>query len=134
MARKLVREGGAQIKETMEDLLNGKAFHTEIDEQIVFNQLDYQENAVWSLLLASGYLRVDHFLINEDRGTTEYDLVLTNKEVRLMFERMIRNWFSEFTPAYDTFIKALLLGDKKAMNQYMNRTALALKGTKLWLA
>ncbi len=125
MARKLVREGGAQIKETMEDLLNGKAFHTEIDEQIVFNQLDYQENAVWSLLLASGYLRVDHFLINEDRGTTEYDLVLTNKEVRLMFERMIRNWFSEFTPAYDTFIKALLLGDKKAMNQYMNRTALA---------
>ncbi len=125
LAGKLVREGGAQIKETMEDLLNGKAFHTEIDEQIVFNQLDYQENAVWSLLLASGYLRVDHFLINEDRGTTEYDLVLTNKEVRLMFERMIRNWFSEFTPAYDTFIKALLLGDKKAMNQYMNRTALA---------
>ena len=125
LAKKLVREGGAQIKETMEDLLNGKAFHTEIDEQIVFNQLDYQENAVWSLLLASGYLRVDHFLINEDRGTTEYDLVLTNKEVRLMFERMIRNWFSEFTPAYDTFIKALLLGDKKAMNQYMNRTALA---------
>ena len=125
LAKKLVREGGAQIKETMEDLLNGKTFHTEIDEQIVFNQLDYQENAVWSLLLASGYLRVDHFLINEDRGTTEYDLVLTNKEVRLMFERMIRNWFSEFTPAYDTFIKALLLGDKKAMNQYMNRTALA---------
>ena len=40
MARKLVREGGAQIKETMEDLLNGKAFHTEIDEQIVFNQLE----------------------------------------------------------------------------------------------
>lgn len=75
--------------------------------------------------MASGYLRVKQFFMNEERGREEYDLVLTNKEVRLMFERMIRDWFSEFTPAYNTFIKALLLGDKKAMNTYMNRVALA---------
>lgn len=125
LAGKLLREGSPQIKETMGELLKGKPFHTEIDEQIVFNQLDYQESAVWSLLLASGYLRVEHFVMNEERGVTEYTLVLTNKEVRLMFERLIRGWFAEFTPAYNTFIKALLLGDKRAMNRYMNRTALA---------
>lgn len=126
MARKLVREGGAQIKETMEDLLNGKAFHTEIDEQIVFNQLDYQENAVWSLLLASGYLRVEEFEFS-DSGYPECELKLTNWEVTAMFRRMVAEWFRQpaSASAYNTFIKALLLGDVDAMNTYINRVASA---------
>lgn len=124
LAGKLIREGSIKVKETMEELLKGNIFHTEIDEQVVFNQLDYRESSIWSLLLASGYLRVKHFSINEDSGWETYDLALTNKEVRLMFERMIRDWFSEFTPSYHTFLKALLVGDVKAMNTYMNRTAL----------
>ena len=55
----------------------------------------------------------------------EYGLKLTNREVRLMFERMIDGWFRDYTPYYNTFIKALLLGDIDAMNLYMNRVALA---------
>ena len=42
-----------------------------------------------------------------------------------MFERMIDGWFRDYTPYYNTFIKALLLGDIDAMNLYMNRVALA---------
>ncbi|MDE7211690.1 MAG: AAA family ATPase, partial [Lachnospiraceae bacterium] len=56
---KLIREGSREVKLTMEDLLGGGTLHTEIDEQIVFNQLDQSENAIWSLLLASGYLRIE---------------------------------------------------------------------------
>ena len=81
--------------------------------------------AIWSLLLASGYLKVQKFVVNEKKGKLEYDLVLTNKEVRIMFAQMIQGWFADMTPAYNDFIKALLLGDRKAMNTYMNRTALA---------
>ena len=84
LAGKLIREGSAEIKKTMEDLLEGKVFHTWIDEQIVFNDLDKNEAAVWSLLLASGYLRVEDSFWDEERGRREYDLVLTNKEVRVM--------------------------------------------------
>ena len=109
----------------MEDLLKGKAFHTEIDEQLVFNQLDYRESAIWSLLLASGYLRVERFAFNKELGREEYDLTLTNREVCMMFERIIRDWFLEYTPAYNEFVKALLTDDVKAMNAYMNRIALA---------
>ncbi len=109
----------------MEDLLRGKTYPTVIDEQIVFNQLDYKTSAVWSLLLAAGYLRPEHFMFNEKRGKSEYELKLTNKEVHTMFEEMIEDWFLEYTPAYNNFIKALLCGDKKAMNHYMNRVALA---------
>ncbi len=122
---KLIREAGSNVKIIMEDLLKGKAFHTEIDEQLVFNQLDYRESAIWSLLLASGYLRVERFAFNKELGREEYDLTLTNREVRMMFERIIRDWFLEYTPAYNEFVKALLTDDVKAMNAYMNRIALA---------
>ena len=124
MVGKLIREGTPNIKTTMEDLLKGKTFWTRIDEQIVFSQLDQKESAIWSLLLASGYLKVEKYEIDSVRGRTEYELSLTNLEVRIMFEDMIRGWFEEFTPAYNEFIKALLQGNVKAMNTYMNRVAL----------
>ncbi len=121
---KLIREGNRNIKLTMEKLLKGESFRTRMDEQIVYYQLDSRESSVWSLLLAGGYLRVErHFL--DKRGRDEYELMLTNWEVHLMFEVMIEGWFSEFTPAYNDFIKALLLGDVKAMNIYMNKVALS---------
>ena len=121
---KLIREGEAEVKTVMEDLLRGKTFHTRIDEQIIFSQLDSNTNAVWSLLLTSGYLRVEQTTL-DSRGKLEYDLKLTNKEVRIMFEQMIESWFADYTSAYNAFIKAILADDKKAMNVYMNRTALA---------
>ncbi len=122
---KLIREGGREIKQVMEDFLRGKALHTELDEQIIFNQLDYKESAVWSLLLASGYLRVEKYFFDEEWGREEYDLVLTNKEVYIMFAGMIKDWFAGDTLSYNEFIKALLCDDKNAMNIYMNKIALA---------
>ena len=119
---KLIREGSADTKMVMEDLLSGKVLRTQIDEQIVFSQLGHKETAIWSLLLASGYLRVKHWSMDK-RDRIIYELVLTNREVSLMFEQMVEDWFSDFTPAYNQFIKALLLDDKKAMNHYMNRVA-----------
>ena len=121
---KLIREGNRNIKMIMEDLLRGGALHTYLDEQIVFNQLDTRESAIWSLLLASGYLRVEKFFPNERRGRHGYDLVLTNREVHMMFEQMIEDWFAESVPEYNDFIKALLKGDIKEMNVYMNEVAL----------
>ena len=46
---------------------------------------------------------------------------LTNFEVRVMFRNMIRKWFGSVRADYNDFIKALLLNDLKAMNNYMNR-------------
>ena len=120
---RLIREGSKDIKITMEDLINGGILHIRIDEQIVFNHLDHNEYAIWSLLLASGYLRVENYTLEE--GIEEYDLKLTNKEVTVMFKNMIEGWFKNYSPAYNDFIKALLLHDKKAMNYYMNKVALA---------
>ncbi|MCI9624467.1 MAG: AAA family ATPase, partial [Lachnospiraceae bacterium] len=120
LAGKLIKEGSRRIKLIMEDLLEGKSFHTELDEQVVFNQLQASENAVWSLLLAGGYLRVEKFWFNEQWGREEYDLTLTNKEVRTMFEGMFREWFASDTVGYNEFVEALLQGSLEEMNKYMN--------------
>ncbi len=122
LVSRLIREGSADMKMVMEDLLSGKTLRTQMDEQIAFSQLGRKESAVWSLLLAGGYLRAKHWNMDE-RDRMIYELVLTNREVSLMFEQMIEDWFSDFTPAYNHFIQALLTDDKKAMNLYMNRVA-----------
>lgn len=82
---------------------------------MVFNQLSGSERAVWSLLLVAGYLK-----IIEIHGK-EYELLLTNYEVRQSFEDMVREWFDESISGYNDFIKALLRGNLKEMNAYMNR-------------
>lgn len=125
---KLIREGSGAIKVTFEKLLRGEHIRCAIDEQIVYNQLDDNEAAIWSLLLASGYLKVLDYereeLVEEDEEVM-YELALTNYEVERMFNSMVRSWFTSVKSDYNDFVKALLQNDKKAMNVYMNRVALA---------
>ncbi len=124
---KLLREGNRGIKEKFERLLQRKIIQTPIDEQIVYDQLNNNESAIWSLLLASGYLKVlshereELLLYGEE---VNYELTLTNYEVERMFKSMVRGWFKYADTDYNDFIKALLLGDIKAMNAYINRVAL----------
>ncbi len=124
---KLIREGSRRVKEQFETLLQGKAIWVPIDEQIVYNQLDQSESAVWSLLLASGYLKVlsyereDMLELNEE---VKYELTLTNHEVERMFNNMVRGWFKGSQGDYNDFIKAMLQDDLESMNAYMNRVAL----------
>ena len=124
---KLIREGSRAVKERFEALLQGETIQSPIDEQIVYNQLKGNESAVWSLLLAGGYLKVlshESYTDIPEGAQPEYELTITNLEVKLMFQSMVRDWFKEAETDYNDFVKALLLGDKKAMNVYMNRVAL----------
>ena len=121
----LIQQGDKYLKETFEKLVKGQSIYAEIDEQIAFEQLDREENAIWSLLLASGYLKVMGFQIEKKYGWKRiYELQITNFEVMLMFRNMVSNWFAQASSSYNDFIKSLLQGDLKAMNVYMNRVAL----------
>lgn len=124
---KLLQEGNKQIKESFEKLLRRECICTEIDEQIVYDQLDMDENAVWSLMLASGYLKVNNSRIRETSNEWDqiYELSVTNFEVLVMLKKLVRGWFAPSASNYNEFIKALLQDDVKAMNVYMNRIALS---------
>ena len=123
---KLIREGDRKIKTDFEELLRGGCLLCPVDEQIVYDQLDSNDSAIWSLLLASGYLKVLDYeredRIEEGREPL-YRLTLTNYEVKRMFDSMVRGWFQPAGADYNDFVKALLLGDLDAMNVYMNRVA-----------
>ena len=125
---KLIREGSGKIKEAFEFLLKDESIRTTIDEQIVYDLLDQDEQAVWSLLLASGYLTVKNFetyTTEFGEWKQEYELELTNFEVKIMFRNMFRKWFSSTDSDYNDFIKALLHDDMDAMNHYMNKVSIA---------
>ena len=114
LVSRLIREGDRKLKVDFEKLLNGETVLKTVDEELVFNQLDYDQNAVWSLLVTSGYLKI--YSINEDI----YELQIVNHEVMLMFRRLIKEWFGRTADNYSDFIKSMLRCDVYEMNEYMN--------------
>ena len=126
LINKLIKTGSPGIKVSMEILVKGGIIEKNIDEQIVFSALDYDETAIWSLLLASGYLKVVSTDVNIDNDLEEtYNLAITNGEIRRMFANMIQKWFSNVAMEKNDFVKALIGGNIKEMNYYMNKVALA---------
>ncbi len=123
---KLLRESGNEIKQNFEDLLSDRSITVTMDEQVVYDQLNEDVDAVWSLLVAGGYLKISSVRQRTEEFAdweTEYELRLTNLEVKLMFRGMVRRWFSR-TVGYNGFIKALLEGDLSTMNGCLNRISL----------
>ena len=128
LVNSLIQRGNKAVKQTVEDLLAGKSFRARIDEQIVFNQLEGNEDAVWSLLLATGYLKVmdTESFAGDRENEPYYTLALTNREVRMMFKNMVRGWFSgdHVQTVYNDFIQAMLDDNVRMMNAFMNQVAL----------
>ena len=127
LVSQLIQAGTVNIKKQFERLICGEHIFSTIDEQIVFNRLDGSEQAVWSLLLASGYLKVisrQSYLEIPVGMDPLYELAITNREVELMFRRMVHDWFSATEQEYNSFVEALLVCDTDAMNDYMNQVAM----------
>lgn len=125
----LIQKGNKEIKMDMECLLKGESIQVSFDEQIIFQQLEENEDAIWSLMVASGYLKVEQVAYEDEEGeeydTPLYQLRITNKEVRQMFSRMFTSWFRRGDGSYNDFVKALLKGDLEEMNYYMNELSMS---------
>ena len=119
----LISNGVPETKMEFEKLITGGYVEAAIDEQIVFSQLDGNIDAIWSLLLASGYLKCEKIIQETPEDTAIYRLVLTNFEVKKMFERMVTDWFKKDS-SFNEFVKAMFKSDLRGMNQYMNKVAL----------
>ncbi len=121
----LVQKASEDIKISFEQLLKGETIEETIDEQIVFNQLDNDESAIWSLLLASGYLKAVCYR-KKVRLTSKYTytLAITNLETLCMFHDIVKAWFTPAGKSSSKFLKALLSNDVESMNYYMNEISL----------
>ena len=124
LVSKLIQTASPEIKEGMESLLQGEEIVVSFDEQIVFDQLDRNRNAIWSLLLAGGYLRTEEVEYRGMMLEPWYHLKITNLETFSAFSSMLKGWFENEASNYNEFVEALLDGKLKEMNAYMNDVAL----------
>ncbi len=125
LVNRLIQTSQPDVKESMEELLNEREIVLNFDEQIVFDQLETKENAIWSLMVASGYLKIDKIEYRGILYVPWYHLKITNLETLGMFSEMFAGWFQNTRSNYNAFIKAMLCGNIKEMNAYMNEVALA---------
>lgn len=116
---RLIGRGSADIKNKLEDLLQGKTIKTQLDEQVVFSQIDDSDNAVWSLLLVTGYLTYDRAEAPGEDMDLEYTLRLVNFESFKIFCGLVKGWFARSSGDYGRFIKMMLADDLRSMNDYM---------------
>ena len=120
----LVRRGDAQLKRGFEALLaGGEVVARELDERVDFRGLRASEGAVWSLLLATGYLKVTGRTRRPEAYRDDLELSLTNREVRAGFAGMVRGWFDDGEGSYNSFVRALLAGDAEGMEAYLGDLA-----------
>jgi hypothetical protein len=125
LLNKIMKQGSADLKMQIEELLRGNSITCYFDEEIVYNQLDTDINSVWSLMVATGYLKVEKVEFVGRLKDCRYTLRILNLEVEKMLNNMVSGWFKDSDTNYNDFIKALLLDDVEAMNEFMNDIALS---------
>ena len=127
LVSELIKKSSLEIKQKFYDLLEGKSILSPIEEQLVYDRLEQGEKAIFSLLVASGYLKILAFDRQEKIPVSKepmYELTLTNGEVSILFHSLVRGWFEGVEAEYSSFLKALLLSDVEYMNEYMNRISM----------
>ncbi len=117
----VIRKHPVEYKYEIEQLMSGKPVHKRINEDITFQYLDGDENSLWSLLLAVGYIKAENVV--KDREITECDVLVTNQEVMGMFEYEIVSMFFNGYSEYPRFTEALLGHKMESVNDILNDIA-----------
>lgn len=108
----LISKSDEYVKEKIKNLIQGKSVTTILDEEVVFSQLYNDSNAIWSFLMASGYVKPLYY--NDE--TNEYEIAFTNYEVHFLMEQLISLWFNKPSVSGVKFREALLSNNLKYMN------------------
>ena len=115
----LIGQSGEEIKQETAALLGGESIRVIVDEDIVFSHVYTVSGALWSLLMAAGYVKS----LACNLETHEYTIALTNYEVFLIFKEMIANWFSNQKINPGKFRESLLSNNLYYMNESLRTIA-----------
>lgn len=92
MVRRFIDKADIRTKNEIEHLIAGEDIEKDISQELTYDEIDKSIENLWSVLFTTGYLT--------HKGCTEsgrYRLAIPNKEVRNLFIRKIREWFSDVT-------------------------------------
>ena len=111
--KKLIRSSKGVVKDKIIELMQGNTAPLSIAENLVFQDLDKNEEAIWALLLYSGYLTMRSQARSGRRLIAE--LAIPNEEVLYLYDEIVEHWFGNTLSLaeYDLFIASLASGDLK---------------------
>ena len=89
---KLILKNSTTVKEKIERLLKEEAIEVKIDQETVIVGIEKNEDNIWGLLVGTGYLKV---IETVDIQKKLYKVKMPNKEIELLFEDIIDDWFRD---------------------------------------
>lgn len=108
--------GSNELKQELQCLIRGETLVKKVSENIDFEKLESDPDAIWSLLLASGYVTAEKVCGCEP---ITCGLRITNKETLFLYTGIVESWFRTERTSYNAFCKALQVQDIDAMNDYL---------------
>jgi hypothetical protein len=107
----LLARADEDVKQQIEELLQGRPIGQLIDPNVVFGDLDKDGMALWSLLLFSGYLTATDPQYDR-QGRVRCQLRIPNLEVLGLYERHVEEWFTDTMglKGYSDFLNCLVTG------------------------
>jgi hypothetical protein len=105
LVKELIKDSSISLKESFELLFSGISVTKEIFENIIMQELDTNEDYVWSLLLFSGYLTFENLRLIE--GQFIGDFIFPNKEVVSIFRNTVISWFKQEKQVWEQYQKML---------------------------
>ena len=126
LIEKLVTNSGTILKDKMDALLNGHDIDVIVEDNVVFADLELRDDLVWSFLLFTGYLKYTKITKNIFEEQV-FSLAIPNQEIRMMFTRLVKNWFSSriSESRVTSLLKALTNGDMLEFETILKEFVLA---------
>jgi hypothetical protein len=109
------------VKIRFENLIQGKTERQILSDNLTFGYLNNDENAIWTLLVHTGYLNV----ISSDldaRGRLNAAISIPNKEVMSIYEDLVERWFiltKQASNYYEELIDSLANGDAIGFKEHV---------------
>jgi hypothetical protein len=115
----MLTRAGTDVKEDMETLINGGEIVKTVYENTVITDIERSNESIWSFLLFSGYLKAVETWRVEEEEDTKCKLKIPNRELKYVFNEIIRYWVKTgiYETDYNLMLKSLTGGDIKTFGK-----------------
>lgn len=122
LIRELIDRNALRLQPAFEALLSGGSLERVLEENVSLTDLGDNEDALWSLLVFSGYLKAER----RSRGSMErasHLLSIPNREVRQVYATTFRRWMEARLRGHggnlEELCSALLTGDAELLEEQL---------------
>ncbi|HLP48080.1 MAG TPA: AAA family ATPase, partial [Candidatus Kapabacteria bacterium] len=119
----LLTKEGKELKQELEQLVQGQSIEKVIEEDIVLKDVFTRENLLWSFLLMGGYLKPSAKRRDEVADKVYYSLSIPNREVRIIYTRIIESYFTSKieNEKLEIMLNALVTGDVPLFEEMLQK-------------